>query len=166
MSQKVAVFTVNAAHQVQDAARRVMGLSGSGVRNGPGGITIESDTVRRRRNATVKDRIIVRVSGNTRDGSNWRWTYNFTEVVKTAAGFGGWTDRSGGRTGTGTLRNLIEDQNLTSGQLGNGVTVANLGTLTPQPIPTGTRIEVWAEVVGSATEYWCQYENGVDGSCT
>jgi hypothetical protein len=113
-------------------------------------------------------RIIVRVTGNTRDGTNWRWTYNFTEVIKTAAGFGGWTDKSGGLTGTGTLRNLIEDQNGTTaggGVLGNGVDVDNLGTFEPQPIPTGTRIEIWAVSVAGATEYWCQYENGVDGAC-
>ena len=113
-------------------------------------------------------RIIARISGNTRDGSNWRWTYSFVQVEKTAAGFGGWTDKSGGLTGTNTLRNLIEDQNGTTaggGVLGNGVDVDNLSGLTPQPIPTGTRIEIWPVTVGGATEWWCQYENGIDGTC-
>lgn len=113
-----------------------------------------------------------RITGSTRDGSNWRWTYSFTEVAKTAAGYGGWTDVSGGRTGTDTLYNLTEDQNGASGKLGNGVTVVSGSTpiadttITPQPIPTGTRVRVWPVGIGGAVEYWCQVENGLDGGCS
>lgn len=115
-----------------------------------------------------QERFVVRITGNTRDGSNWRWTYSFTEVIKTTTGWSGWTDKSGGRTGSNNLYNLIETQNGTTaggGVLGNGVDVDNLGGLTPQPIPTGTRIEIWAERFGTNVEYWCQYENGIDGTC-
>lgn len=149
--------------------RKMRNIRGPGVSHSPEGITIRTvaavqpSTPRR-----SKRRIIVRVSGNSRDGTNWRWTYSFVQVEKTAAGFGGWTDKSGGLTGTNTLRNLIEDQNGTTaggGVLGNGVDVDNLSGLTPQPIPTGTRIEIWPVAVAGTTEYWCQYENGIDGTC-
>lgn len=112
--------------------------------------------------------MIVRISGSSSLGGN-KWTYSFVQVVKTAAGYGGWTDRSGGITGTNTLYNLIEDQNAGSGVLGNGITVANLAGLTVKPIPTGTRVRIFPvrfDVSGTSTrEWWTSYENGVDGTC-
>jgi hypothetical protein len=89
------------------------------------------------------------------------------EVYKATAGYGGWATLSGGRSGT--ARNTIEDGNSGSGTLGNGVAVSNLDTddytFTLQPVPDD--VIVWVEEVdqGGSTEYWFQYENGVDGSC-
>jgi hypothetical protein len=55
---------------------------------------------------------------------------------------------------------------------GNGVdttgSIANT-SMTIQPIPVGTIVVIFPILVkkmqGNVTEYYCQYENGVDGSC-
>ena len=106
------------------------------------------------------------LTGSSADGTN-RWSYSFVEVYKATAGYGGWATKSGGKSGT--ARNTIEDGNSGSGTLGNGVAVSSLDTddytFTLRPIPDD-RV-VWVEEVdqGGATEYWFQYENGIDGSC-
>jgi len=106
------------------------------------------------------------LTGSSADGTN-RWSYSFVEVYKATAGYGGWASLSGGRSGT--ARNTIEDGNSGSGTLGNGVAVSNLDTddytFTLQPVPGD--VIVWVREVnqGGTTEYWFQYENGVDGSC-
>jgi len=97
-----------------------------------------------------------------------RYTYQFVQVEKTGSGYGGWTDMQGGVSGT--AYNLIEDQNFTSGTLGNGVSISNLTTdkarFTMRPAPTGTRIMLVPVVLTNGnTEYWFSYENGVDGGC-
>jgi len=107
-----------------------------------------------------------KLTGSSADGTN-RWSYSFTEVYKTTAGYGGWATLSGGRTGT--ARNTIEDGNTGSGTLGNGVAVSNLDTddytFTLQPAPDDVIVRVREVDHGGSTEYWFQYENGVDGSC-
>jgi len=97
-----------------------------------------------------------------------RYTYQFAQVEKTGAGYGGWTNVQNGISGA--AYNLIEDQNFTSGTLGNGVSISNLTTdkarFTLQPAPTGTRVMLMPVVTTSgSTEYWFSYENGVDGGC-
>ena len=97
-----------------------------------------------------------------------RYTYQFAQVEKTGAGYGGWTDVQGGVSGT--AYNLIEDQNFTFGTLGNGVSISNLTTdkarFTMRPAPTGTRVMLMPVVTTNGyTEYWFSYENGVDGGC-
>ena len=111
--------------------------------------------------------IFGRITSNSSDGSN-RWSYRFIEVEKTQPGYGGWTDVDGGITGT--VRNVIEDQNTSSGTLGNGVSVDNLTSATArfllQPIPTGTRVMITpVTLTNGVVEYWTQYANGVDGGC-
>jgi hypothetical protein len=111
-----------------------------------------------------------RIGAATPAGDN-QWTYAFVEVEKTAAGYGGWTTLSGGRTGS--ARNTIEDMNSDTGVQGNGVDVANLDTdaftFEIQPCPAGN--VVWMRTVRfmvddePTTEYWFDYENGVDGEC-
>jgi len=107
-----------------------------------------------------------RISGNTADGTN-RWYYSFVEVEKTGAGYDNWTTQAGGRTGT--ARNLSEDINDAAGVQGNGVDLANLDTadytFTIQAVPTNGLVRVWETRTGATTEYWFQYENGVDGTC-
>ncbi|MBS3735360.1 MAG: hypothetical protein KGY99_10635 [Phycisphaerae bacterium] len=96
-----------------------------------------------------------------------RWTYGFKEVEKTSTGYGGWSDVSGGTTGT--AYNTIEDSNTGSGTEGCGVDVDNLSTddytFTIQPASTGVIVWMRAVPVGDTTEYWFSYVNGVDGSC-
>src|SRR5687768_17273130 len=53
------------------------------------------------------------INSATQVGSNFRWTYSFSEAEKTSAGYGGWTAKSGGTTGT--AYNFIEDQNGATG---------------------------------------------------
>jgi hypothetical protein len=108
---------------------------------------------------------IARISTNTRDGSNWRWTYGFVELQKAGAGYGGWSDKPAGLSDT--AYNTLEDQNGASGTLGNGVSTANLGNLTPQPIPSGTRVVIRIVTRTNGTpEYWIvNYANGIDGTC-
>ena len=107
-----------------------------------------------------------KLTGSSADGTN-RWSYSFVEVYKATAGYGGWATKSGGKSGTAL--NTIEDGNSGSGTLGNGVAVSSLDTgdytFTLQPVPDD--VIVWVREVdqGGTTEYWFQYENGIDGSC-
>jgi hypothetical protein len=104
-----------------------------------------------------------RISASTQDGTNLRWKYSWVELTLTTGGYGGWTDKTNGRSGTSNAYNLSEDINGTSGMLGNGVTVANLGTCHLKPAPTGAKVMLRAVVAAdSSTTYWFSYENGVD----
>ena len=95
---------------IERLSRKLDGIRGPGVTHTPTGITIAPPP---RKTVTAAgggdDAFYARVSGSTKDGTNFRWSYDFVEVVKTSAGFGTWNDMTGGRTGT--LRNLLEDQN-------------------------------------------------------
>ena len=98
-----------------------------------------------------------RVTGATSVGTG-RWKYDFTEVYKSAAGYGGWTNLIGGRSGY--LYNSVEE----------------VGDATAVQIPTSAVVEVHVEYYNEAgtvtLEYWCQYEEfdqdasdgGSDGS--
>lgn len=113
-------------------------------------------------------------------GSDNQWTYTITEIYKSSTGYDGWSDLSGGRTGT--AYNFAEDQNAATGVQGNGVDQDNLdavndsgggtdGTHALQPIPAGTRVlcielPIWSGSAVTAKEYWIiQVPNGVDGAC-
>jgi|TARA_R100001530_G_C4310063_1_gene152767 hypothetical protein len=109
------------------------------------------------------------ITGNTSLGND-RWTYSFKEVEKTSAGYGGFTDVTGGKTGTDTAYNFIEDMNDGLTVEGNGVNVDNLDTdeytFAIQPAPTGLTVKMLEIYDGvSAFEFWFQYENGIDGAC-
>jgi len=108
-------------------------------------------------------------------GSN-QWTYQITERYKSSSGYGGWSDLSGGRSGTAYNHN--EDQNAATGVQGNGVDQANLdtvngssGTHALKPIPDNTPVVVrevalWNGTSVTGVEYWIiQLPNGVDGVC-
>lgn len=110
-----------------------------------------------------------KVSANSQDGSNKRWSYTMVEQEKSAAAYGGWTTKSdGGRVLT--AYNDQEEDNGSSGLYGNGITSTNLtGTFDVQPIPTGKGVHRVYRVTlsdGSATEYWFSASNGVDGGCS
>lgn len=101
-----------------------------------------------------------------------RFTYSWTEVAKTVAGYGAsaWTAKTGGRTGVKTAataaRNTIEAYNATTGTLGNGVAIANLsGTFKIKPAPANAVVQMFPVTVAGATEYWFTYENAIDGAC-
>jgi len=116
---------------------------------------------------TPKALFFARVASSTQNGPN-RWKYDFKEVEKTLPGYGGWTDRANGITGT--AYNLIEDRNSLTGTLGNGVSVSSLKTddaeFELRPIPDGTRVMIMPVTLPNGTiEYWTQYENGIDGGC-
>lgn len=113
----------------------------------------------------------------TKDGSNFRWSYTWTEMAKTSTGHGGWEAKEEGRTGTAGdadgAFNTMEDMNGASGTFGNGATSANLDTgdytFTVQPAPSGLLVRIWPMTFfvdsTETTEYWFSYANGVDGSC-
>jgi hypothetical protein len=111
--------------------------------------------------------IIARVSGEpTRDGTKCRWTYPIIEVAKTTAGYGGWTDKSGGVTGT--AYHLSEDQNDATGTMGNGAELPDAtATVDLVPVPEGTRVRVWPVLLPDGTkEYWFDSPtNGVSVEC-
>lgn len=116
---------------------------------------------------TESDHFTATVGAATQDGANKRWTYPFTEVEKTGAGYGGWTALDGGRTGT--AYNRIEDINGASGLFGNGVDSANLtGTFEIQPCPEDVPVEITVvhRADDGSDEFWFSYENGVDGACS
>src|SRR5437868_2415 len=87
--------------------------------------------------ALPSTRFVARLENPQQDGANMRWTYDFTELVKQSSGYGGWTDKNGGRTGT--AYNMAEDPNdegATGHPFGNGVDSDNLlGTFAVKPIP-------------------------------
>ena len=93
-----------------------------------------------------------------------RWTYSWKEKVKTSTGYGGWTDRSGGRSGTNNAYNSIEDMN--DGVLieGNGVDIDwRWFGEEYLPCPVGDIVWMRPVTVGSATEYWFNFENEIVG---
>ena len=107
--------------------------------------------------------------------TNYRYSYSFVEVEKAEAGYAGWsivTVAKGGRAGT--AYNLVEQMNSAAGEQGNGVDRANLVdpgvyTFTIKAAPVNVLVmmmEIPCKVAGVwTTEYWFQYENGVDGTC-
>jgi len=104
--------------------------------------------------------------GSASDLGNDRWSYAFTEVEHTGAGYDGWATKTGGRSGT--AYNTIEDMNDGAGVEGNGV---DLGTLdTPTYLPAASGAIVWMHELKHDTgstpriEYWFQYENEVTWS--
>lgn len=116
-----------------------------------------------------------RLTASARDGVNLRWKYDFVEVQKNTAGYGGWTTKSGGRTGSvaggNPAYNRIEDRNTTSGLFGNGVSSTNLtGAYSIMPAPAASADGVIVEMAqvplaSGGIEYWFSYENAVDGRC-
>jgi len=117
----------------------------------------------------AQDGFFARITASAADGTN-RFSYTFVEVYKSAAGYGGWSTLSGGRSGT--ARNLIEDANdaVAETVLGNGLLVSHLDTdewtFEFQEFPNGFPFRMWTVTLSDGTvEYWFQYENGVDGVC-
>ena len=101
------------------------------------------------------------------EGSN-RWVYDLEEVYKSAAGYGGWSARTAGRTVT--AYNFCEDISTdAAGIQGNGIDTG--GTLwsnvnfSIQPAPVGTIVVVFAIRFEDQMEWWFGYENAVDGDC-
>lgn len=84
-----------------------------------------------------------RVTGKTSVGTG-QWRYDFEEVYKSGAAYGGWTAVASGRSGY--LYNSIEE----------------VGAATAVPIPTNAVVEVHVEYWNNAgtveSEYWCQFE--------
>ena len=112
-----------------------------------------------------------KIGANAADGTN-RWKYAWTEQTKSSAGYGGWGNLSGGRSGTTGIspaRNSIEDMNDGTGVQGNGVDID--GTAFPagfsvQACPANNIVWMESVSVGTAVEYWFSYENGIDGTCS
>ncbi len=102
-----------------------------------------------------------------------RWTYSWKEKCKATAGYDGWSDVSGGMTGTNNAYNIIEDMNTASDASsptvqGNGVDID--GTDFPagfavKAAPDGVTVKLHMVSVGSTVEYWFAYENAIDGTC-
>ena len=110
-----------------------------------------------------------KITGAARDGSNWRWTYQFAEAYKAGKGLAaGWATTPGGATGE--AYNGAEAANGATGLLGNGVTTANLdGTaIQPQPVPAGVVVRLTWTPFGLAGEgeWWFTTMNGLDGKCS
>lgn len=150
---------------------KVDGISGVGVRNTRDSITINIPPSNggtgkdgEDSSAAGEEWFIARVSGSSQDGSNKRWIYTFVELSQSAAGYGNFTDKTGGRTGD--AYNVIEAFNGSSGTFGNGVSSANFtGSITIKPVPTGTRIMLRQTVLTGGNTFWFSYANGVDGAC-
>ena len=108
-----------------------------------------------------------RVSAYATTANGSQWTYTLVELVKSTAGYGGWTDHSNGYEYDAFNEN--EDQNpAIGGLMGNGVDTTNLvGTYWVQPIPVGTRVTVKdVPLADGTTEHWIiGMPSGVDGAC-
>jgi hypothetical protein len=106
------------------------------------------------------------VTASSQDGSNKRYTYTMAQHEKTAAAYGGWTAKAG--VDPITAYNDQEEDNSSSGLLGNGVNTTNLtGTLDLKPAPTAKGVHrVYAvRLTTGATEYWFSHVNAIDGGC-
>lgn len=115
----------------------------------------------------------VKLTAHTQDGTNKRWKYDWVEVEKTSTGYGGWTNVSGGRSGSGSdfdyAYNSIENGNGASGLYGNGVNSTHLtGSLDIQPAPANTIVRGQIVYISGTDkpEVWFEYANGIDGACS
>ena len=140
------------------------------ARGGPGIVVSqhgENDVISLGRDFRRQPAFPARITSFATAATN-QWTYSFVEVVKSAAGYGGWTTRTGGRTGT--ARNMFEDMNDGAGIEGNGINVD--GTDFPsgfemQPVPAGTVVMMHRvlEAAAGTQEFWFDFVNAVDGTC-
>lgn len=126
---------------------------------------------------TVPDIRVFRITGASPASAGKQWNYTGRLQVKTAAGYGGWTDSVTDGT-TYTLRNLAENQHVSSATVySNGVTVANLttintggGTFANPRIPNETRVVAMLFGVSItppvAAEWWIiNFTTTPDGAC-
>ena len=165
---------------IKEVAERTIGSPDHETRIVPGGFEFNhaEDFGEEELAAQQQESFIGKIGATpTKDGSNYRWSYTWTEQAKTSTGHAGWATKSGGRSGTAggsdAAYNTMEDMNGATGTFGNGATSANLSTaeylFTVEPAPPNLLVRMWPVVfvVGSteSTEYWFSYANGVDGSC-
>lgn len=114
---------------------------------------------------------VAKVTGNLRDGTNWRWHYGIEEVYKKTAGYGGWATKVGGISGAASnaatrAYNYAENGNGASGTLDGGVTISSLNGYEPKPLKTGAIVLVDIVVLpDKKIEYWINREIGIDGTC-
>ena len=94
---------------------------------------------------------VAKITSSSKDGSNFRWEYSWTEQEKTALGYDGWSDKTGGLSGvkdtTTAAYNTIEDMNGATGTFGNGATSTNLDTadytFAVQPAPADALVVMY-----------------------
>ena len=111
-----------------------------------------------------------RIDSSTATATANQWTYAFTEVTKTVAGYREWITKPGGITGN-TSYNSIEDINSATGVQGNGVDLDELAAVSAsmelRPCPADTIVRMYGIILASGViEHWFSYENGVGGICT
>jgi hypothetical protein len=119
------------------------------------------------------------------DGSQTRFIYSVREIRKSKSGQGSpnsvWEDVPNGRAGS--AYNVVESMNDKTGIMGNGVRFTGESGQQPvikdtklvmKPAPEGAVVFCTELTVprdesdassASKTEYWFQYENGIDGEC-
>ena len=127
----------------------------------PGQITVSVDP----RRPLPKQTFWARITAATSAGPN-RWQYQIEEVIKTGAGYAGWTTKPIARTGDAF--NTAEEMNNGSGLEGNGVDIGNLPAgFSLKPAPTGLLVFVTVVTLNdqSAKEFWLCHENAIDGEC-
>lgn len=117
------------------------------------------------------DSFWARITGNSPLGSN-QWAYSFKRVHKNLSGYdpGAWI-ADANQPDSPYAYNTLEMMNSDMGVQGNGVDISGEAfpeTMDIQPCPTGAIVRVWGVYVASLdqTEYWFQYENGIDGTCS
>lgn len=119
------------------------------------------------------------ISSAERQGEAWRWIYQGWIAQKFGLGYGGGDGESNegwqavDMPGPITIYNMAEAMNHSTGGaplLGNGYDTRNLeGTqLEPKPIPIGRvvriyRVQTLSPTLQRVTEYWCDWNNAVDG---
>ncbi len=107
---------------------------------------------------------VAKITGATAGNPN-QWSYSWTRQKLTTSGYTGWTDDE--QTGNANAYNLSEVMNDGAGLEGNGVDIDGAdfpAGFELMPVPVGAF--VWMRAVkGALTEYWFQYENGIDGEC-
>lgn len=165
MGSKLAFLSEKDIQKLRQLAETVQTVGGYNVSNTGGRITIARPRQPDEHLPRPVNIIFARLGTATKDGSNRRWSYAFTEVIKATAGHGGWSDKNAGITGT--CYNMNEDQNGSSGTYGNGVAHGDLvGTFDLQPFPSGTRVPLFRVVCADDTVEWqFSMPNGVTGDC-
>ncbi len=111
--------------------------------------------------------IDARITGHARDGSNWRWRYDWEQVVPDGGDFE-YTAAGYTSSGYGQALNRFEAMNGASGLLGNGVDTASLDatSIEPQPSPSGLIVELTWSVGPNGSGRWLfSYATGLNGAC-
>lgn len=153
------LVTERQVRTLETVIKRVLSIRGRGVSNGPAGITINPPMPAQRPAIMPDTGDWYVITGATRDGANFRWTYDVKVALPPTGSAVAW-DQIGEES---EAINTIEIMNGASGLMGNGVDTADLaGTaLELQRAPDGAIVRCF----NSGRWLAFEYVNSISGAC-